>query len=217
MRRIILFLIFTISLHGYIIKHNYYTLDYSEFHRQAKWVSYILTDNFGKVKRKNNFRKDPMVINNPVGPKDYSRTGYDRGHLAPAGDFTFSKLAMSESFYMSNMSPQLPRFNRGIWKKLESKVRIWVKKYKKLNIVVGGVLTGVNESINGITVPSLFFKLIYDNKRKKSIGFLMKNEGSKKDLKYFVVSVNEVEEITGIDFFENNERVESQKNYNEWR
>ena len=78
-----------------------------------------------KFKRKNDFRIDPVVKTVSATPADYRNSGYDRGHLCPAGDMAFSEIAMSESFYMSNISPQVPSFNRGIWKTLEQKVRDW--------------------------------------------------------------------------------------------
>lgn len=220
MKRIFLYLLlFSISLNAYIIKHNFYTLDYSEFHRQATWVSYTITYemlNGEKFKRKNDFRKDPYVKHNPVVPTDYKNTVYDKGHLSSAGDFIYSKKAISESFYMSNMSPQLPGFNRGIWKKLETKVRAWAIKFKYVEVITGGILSGVNETINGITIPKRFYKVIYDKTNNKSIGFIIENKKSYKDLKEFVFSVNEVEEITGIDFFGIDEIIEDQKNWEDW-
>ncbi len=112
---------------GYLIQHTYFTLSYSETNRQAEWVAYNLTPSFinGPQERTDNFKIDPKVKSNPVGSGDYSGSGYDRGHLCPAGDMKLNLTSMSESFYMSNMSPQDPSFNRGIWETLESRVRTW--------------------------------------------------------------------------------------------
>jgi len=98
------------STYGQIIKHKYYTLSYSEKDEQAEWVAYKLTPSFlGKIKRKNNFRIDPLVSTGLADLKDYKISGYDRGHLVPAKSMSLNKTSMSESFFMSNMSPQKPR------------------------------------------------------------------------------------------------------------
>jgi endonuclease G len=92
------------------------------------------------TKRKDNFRSDPKVKTGSAALSDYKGSGYDRGHLAPAADFKWSATAMSESFYMSNMSPQVPGFNRGIWKNIESTVRNWAVENDEIYIVTGPVL-----------------------------------------------------------------------------
>ena len=105
-----------------IIEHSGYVLSFNESHRQANWVAYELTkkEALGTFPRKNNFRVDPEIPEITALPSDYRGTDFDRGHLAPAGDMAWSKEAMEESFYMSNISPQYYSFNRGAWKKLES-------------------------------------------------------------------------------------------------
>ena len=99
-----------------VVKHTAFWLSYSEPHEQAEWVYYILTPErvSGTEKRKNNFRADPAVLTGSATLADYKGSGYDRGHLCPAADNTHTKEAMSESFFMSNMSPQEPGFNRGV-------------------------------------------------------------------------------------------------------
>ena len=109
---------------GQIVHHTNYTLQYNEEHEQASWVAYRLTGQQiqnPSTKRKDNFRSDPKVKTGSASLSDYKGSGYDRGHLAPAADFKWSATAMSESFYMSNMSPQVPSFNRGIWKNMKSR------------------------------------------------------------------------------------------------
>lgn len=99
-----------------------YAFGYSEKYEQPLWVTYKLTDYelpAMPVPRTNDFREDPRVLSRTALPEDYKNSGYDRGHLAPAADMGWSKKTMSESFYMSNMSPQVPDFNRGIWMHLE--------------------------------------------------------------------------------------------------
>ena len=140
-----------------IVKHYAYTLNYNEEHEQAEWVAYILTKDrvYGTVKRTNNFRPDPKVKTGSATLADYKGSGYDRGHLAPAADMKWSATAMSESFYMSNMSPQRPGFNRGIWKRLEQLVRTWAVEYEEIHVVTGPVLKGSFKSIgpNQVSVP----------------------------------------------------------------
>lgn len=191
---------------GQIIKHTYYTLSYSEANEQAEWVYYVLTPDFinGNEKRKDNFKKDPLVSTGSAELKDYKGSGYDRGHLMPAADMKLNLTSMSESFYMSNMSPQLPSFNRGIWKKLEAKVRNWALIEGKIHVVTAGVLTTNKGSIgeNEVSVPEQYYKVIYDpTGDKKMIAFILPNEKSSQPLMDFVVSTDYVESITGIDFF----------------
>ncbi len=108
-----------------IIQHTGYVLKYNEYFEQAEWVAYQLTieEVNGDFERSNNFRKDLHISTGSATLKDYKNSGYDRGHLIPAADMKWSPDAMGASFFMSNMSPQNPSFNRGIWKKLEGQVR----------------------------------------------------------------------------------------------
>ena len=190
-----------------IINHLAITLLYNEKHEQAKWVAYELESNKlnGNFKRKNQFRIDPKVHTISASPTDYKKSGYDRGHLASAADMKWSKVAMEESFFMSNISPQTPGFNRGIWKKLESVVRRWANDYEKIYIVTGPVLTKEYSTIglNNVSVPDFFFKVVLDNQgpEKKAIGFVLANEKSRNNLKDFSMNIDSVEKITGIDFF----------------
>lgn len=191
-----------------IVKHIWYTLSYSEKYEQAKWVAYKLTKNMvvGNAKRKNNFRPDPMVSNASASPDDYIKSGYDRGHLCPAADMKWSDSAMSETFFMSNMSPQVPYFNRGIWKKLEEKVRNWATENEEIYVVTAGVLTDNLLQIgkqNKVAVPKYFYKVILDLKEPevKAIAFILPNEKSSLPLQNFVVTIDSVEKLTGLDFF----------------
>lgn len=176
-------------------------------HEQARWVAYELDLNKlnGSIKRSNRFRIDPKVITGSAELSDYKKSGYDRGHLAPAADMKWSKAAMDDSFLMSNISPQVPGFNRGVWKKLESVVRKWANDYEMIHIVTGPVLTKKYLTIgaNNVSVPDFFFKVILDNKgpEKKGIGFVLPNKKSRKNLKDFSMNIDSVEIITGIDFF----------------
>lgn len=151
---------------GEVVRHTYYTLDYNEQHEQPNWVFYRLTiDNVkGTAKRKNNFRPDPAVSTGSAQLSDYKGSGYDRGHLCPAADMKQSSQAMSETFYLSNMSPQVPSFNRGVWAKLEAEVRKQIKdEDDTLYVITGPIFLGADKSIGAseVTVPTFFFKMFF--------------------------------------------------------
>ena len=187
-----------------IIHHQNYSLGYDEQTEQAEWVMYEFTPqeaNNRRVKRKNNFRPDPAVQSGSAELADYKRSGFDRGHLAPAADMAFSKQAMSESFFMSNMSPQRPGFNRGVWKNLEAQVRTWARE-EVIIITTGAVLSGGQYiGSNSVLVPEAYYKIIYAPQRQIMIGFLIPNEKSDSLPQHFIVPVDRIEDITGINFF----------------
>lgn len=190
-----------------IIAHTGYSLSYNEIHEQANWVAYELTkeETVKQYERTNKFLLDPKVNTVTASDRDYKGSGFDRGHLAPASDMGWSSVAMKESFYYSNMSPQLPSFNRGIWKKLEELVRTWAVENNSLYVVTGPILEkGLTTiGINKVSVPKYYYKVILDNSEPsiKGIGFILPNQGSKNQLKNYAVSIDYVEKATGIDFF----------------
>ena len=211
-----------------IIKHEGYALKYNEEHEQADWVAYQLTakEVRGKQKRTDNFREDPSVKTGSATLDDYRGSGYDRGHLIPAGDAKWSKQAMSDTFYLSNMSPQLPEFNRGIWKELEGKVRDWAVENEEIYVVTGPMLNQpplARIGRNSVSVPVAYFKVLLDNREPglKAIAFILPNQGSSKPLSVYAVTVDRAEEITGIDFFpdlpdEIENSLEAELNLREW-
>ena len=190
-----------------IIRHTGYTLSYDRQHRQSRWVAYELTaeETRGTVKRVDRFVPDPEVPEGSATVSDYKGTGYDKGHLAPSADMCWSEITMKESFYLSNMSPQVPGFNRGIWKNLETLVRIWAVEDSVLYIITGGVLEPGLPAIGTgrVSVPRLFYKVVATpaGKEAKGIGFVIPNKKTTRDLRSFVVSIDSVEILTGIDFF----------------
>lgn len=190
-----------------VIKHTGYTLSYSEDHEQAKWVAYELTaeetrKSFGRT---NKFITDPDVPTGSADDADYRASGYDRGHLAPAADMGWSETTMRESFYFSNMSPQMPEFNRGVWKRLEEQVRQWAIDNKKIYVVTGPVLENNLPTIghDGVSVPKVYYKVIldYTEPRLKGIGFLIPNVGSSQPISSFAVPIDSVEKVARINFF----------------
>ena len=217
----------TISATNQIVHHTYYCLSYSEKDEQAEWVAYKLTNKNidGDVKRKNNFKADKKINTKSAQLSDYKGSGYDRGHLAPAGSMKINKTSMSESFFMSNMSPQNPSFNRGIWKRLEGKVRYWTEYNDSVFVVTGPILDNPIGTIgdNEVTIPRAYYKTLlgYKNGKAKGLAFIMPNEKSYQSLYKYVVSINKVEEITGIDFYhkidaEVQEEVEGNKDIKLW-
>lgn len=190
-----------------IVEHSAYWLGYSEKHEQAAWVCYVLSKSecTGKEERSGGFFEDGAVSTGSACNADYSGSGYDRGHLAPAGDMTYSSVAMKESFFYSNMSPQLPPFNRGIWKKLETQVREWGTLYGRCLVITGPVLADSLKTIgaNGVSVPEMYYKIVVNPNAAppQAIGFLLRNEGSARPISDFVVPVDSIETVSGIDFF----------------
>jgi len=196
------------STTGQIVEHSFYSLSYAEGHEQAEWVAYELTKEAtgGTKGRSNDFRIDPQVTTGSAELPDYKGSGYDRGHLAPAGDMKFSAKAMSESFFMSNMSPQVPGFNRGIWKSLEEQVRQWAVRNEHLYVVTGPILTEEpldNIGVNEVTVPPRYYKIIldYTAPEVKAIAFVLPNERGTQQLSTYNVTIDYLESVTGIDFF----------------
>lgn len=211
-----------------IVKHTGYTLSYNEEHELANWVAYELTKEevLGTEERGDDFREDKSISTGSAKLADYKGSGYDRGHLAPAADFKWSAEAMSDTFYMSNMAPQDPSFNRGIWGDLEAAVRSMAYDNGAIYVVTGPVLTdGPYETIGDseVAIPNYFYKVIldYTDPEVKAIGFILPNEGSSKSLSSYAVSVDEVEEMTDLDFFpalpdEHEAELESSFNTSKW-
>ena len=191
----------------FIVVHAGYALLYNELHEQATWVAYNLTRAETKkvASRTNKFIPDPLVKTYSANNRDYAGSGYDRGHLAPAGDMGWSAITMAESFYYSNMSPQVPAFNRGIWKRLEELVRTWALENDAVYVVTGPVLTDGLSAIgpNDVSVPLYFYKVILDYTAPdiKGIGFILPNAGSGESLQNYAVTIDSVEKLTGIDFY----------------
>ncbi len=207
-----------------LIEHSAMSLVYSEEHEQAKWVAHIIMPDVttGNAARSNDFREDPKVSTGTAIEQDYFLTntledgtieydgfGYDRGHLAPSADFRWSTKALSESYYYSNMSPQRPEFNREGWGELEGMMRgyMYHNPGAKLYVVTGPVLEEglppIERSINKPSIPKHYFKVALDLENEKAIGFVMPNQRLAYPIETFAKSIDEIEELTGIDFFHN--------------
>ena len=191
-----------------ILSYSGFDLGYNEQYEKAAWVAYVLTREeieSGTVERTDNFRTDTNLSKGSASLADYQGSGFDRGHLAPAGDMQWDPTAMSESFLMSNMSPQLPGFNRGIWKKLESEIRNWALEKDSIYVITGPVLAPIDSFIgeNQVGVPQHFYKVLVDLSPHdhSMIAFLLPNSASSDSLLQFAITVDSLEQITGYDFF----------------
>lgn len=190
-----------------IIEHKGYTVSYNSDWCIPNWVAYELTkeETYGNVDRTDHFDPDPAV--NGVCPtfRDYSRSGYDRGHMAPAGDMKWDQTAMQESFYLSNICPQDHNLNKGDWNTLEEKARYWARKYGNVYIVCGPIMSNNPETIgyNNVAVPDAFYKVFLTqiNGEWQTIGFVFQNQPGERPLISYCKSVDDIEKITGIDFF----------------
>ena len=217
------------SHNGQLVDRIGYALLYSEVYEQPLWVSYKLTKDEIQnevSKRTNNYRVDPYIETGSAILSDYEGSGYDRGHLAPAADMAWSEKAMSESFLLANISPQVPSLNRGIWRVLEEKIRKWVLKEKELYIITGPIIQPNHKTIglNKVAVPQWYYKIIIDNYQPevKAVAFIIPNRNTNnKPLSSFVVSIDQIEKKTNLDFLSQmSERlqhvIESKVNLSEW-
>ncbi len=163
-----------------------------------------ISDSPGAEKRKNyNYDKDPSTRNSPEH-WDYRSSGYDRGHMAPAMDMKWSPAAMRQCFYMTNMCPQDHDLNGGAWRLLEEKIHRWGKRDKRLIIATGPIM-GKSVKTTGkscaVAIPDAFYKVVYAPEQGRAIGFIYPNEPVSGSFKKRAVTIDEVERLTGLDFF----------------
>ncbi|MBQ7773060.1 MAG: DNA/RNA non-specific endonuclease [Bacteroidales bacterium] len=202
-----------------ILEYTGHTLSYNSKTRLPNWVAYELTrrEAQGDNPRKDKFARDPKA-NGPQGDKeDYRNSGWDRGHMAPAGDMKWSTRAMDESYYFTNICPQNHELNTGDWKELEEKCRNWAEKLGSIHIVCGPIITDNTHGTlgaNKIVIPDKFFKVLLTQKDGKwqGAGFIFHNPPKRnsrlstkppvnRPLEEYLVTIDEVEAITGLDFF----------------
>ena len=191
------------------------------------WVAWELTkeETSGNIRRTDRFVSDPDV-DGFADTWDYSYSGYDRGHMAPAGDMKWDAEAMAETFFLTNICPQAKSLNAGPWKRLEEKCRQWAEMDSAIYIVCGPVIDGkpierIGDS--GVYVPQKFFKVILSpyTEPVRGIGFVMPNGKIKGGLQACAVSIDSVEKLTGFDFFaslpdEMEQEVERQCDFHYW-
>ena len=205
-----------------------FRLSFNPVNKTPDWVGWELlaTEVDGNVTRSNKFHTDYEVEGCP-DTRDYTRSGYDRGHLCPAADQKWSSQAMSDCFYMTNMAPQKKELNTGAWKTLEEKERIWARRDSALVIVAGPIYTGQTDKRigeAGVRVPDAFYKCIlapYANP-PRAIAFVYDNARCPGNMANYVTTVDQVEAITGLDFFYNlpdeiENEVERHSEFKKWQ
>lgn len=211
-----------------VITHKGYTVSYNYDWKIPNWVAYELTDLEvkGEVPRYDRFKPDPMVPQDVTATTDdYKYSGYDRGHMAPAADMKWDEQAMKESFYLSNICPQNPKLNGGAWKDLEEQVRDIALQKGNIFVICGPIVNDTLTTIgyNKVVVPQAFFKVLLqeENGEIHTIGFVYENNSVKRPMSTYAMTVDEVEEITKIDFFHSlpdkiENAIESEVDFSKW-
>jgi endonuclease G len=199
----------THTCHDKLLIHNFHKTCFNTSKKLARWVSYKLSEPMfrGDARRLNNFAIDPLIPNQSPTPSHYQNSGYDRGHLAPAGDMKINQNAMDQSFYMTNITAQEPSFNRGIWKKLENLMRGLTEADKEYEVITGPIFNFKKKSFKTrfLNIPKAFYKIIYFNNGAeiKTLAFLIPNKKSNEAVSQFLVPINTIEALTNINFFSN--------------
>ncbi len=191
----------------YVINREGYAVGFSLKYKQPIWVIYRLTKDevlTEKVTRNTTFTADPLIPITNMLINDYSKSGYDRGHLVPANDFRWGQNVMDECFYISIISPQLPSFNRGKWRQLETLISKWAITEEEIYIITGTIFSKNPPAIgiNKIPIPSHFYKIIYDvTPPQKMIAFIIPHQNFLQPLTNYATTVDAVEHITQQNFF----------------
>ena len=191
-----------------LVTHEGFVISYNQSRCIPNWVAYELTksETYGDVERTDYFDVDPSVKGRQAQFGDYSHTGYDRGHMAPAGDMKWSKEAMDACFYLTNICPQNHVLNKGDWNDLEIKCREWARRYGRAWIVTGPVVTSAEPKTIGnhhVVVPDAFFKAVMVPRGDgyEAVGFVMANTAEHNDMMDCSMTIDELENLVGIDFF----------------
>lgn len=197
--------------HTQTIRHKGYTLSFDPRHNTPEWVAWELTSQEanGTKPRADEFQPDPNVDEaHRVTTEDYKGSGYDRGHMIPAADMKWDSRAMAESFYMSNICPQDHSLNAGSWATLEKACRRWATQEGAIYIVCGPVYApGKTPKQIGrehkVDVPDGFFKCVLSlyPGQEKAVGFYYENRSGKQPMAQTALTVDSVEQLTGLDFF----------------
>lgn len=192
-----------------LLKYSAYDAGYSVEDVQPAWVGYRLNQNRvgGSAERANKFQREPRLRGLDANDRDYAGSGFDKGHLVPAADMAWSVQSMMESFSYANVSPQLPGFNRGIWKRLESQVRDWAATLTVDDtvglLVWSGPVLGKHSTLSNVgrlRVPEAFYKVVYHPAEERVAALLLPHSSSKASLLGYLVSIDSLEKVTGMDF-----------------
>ena len=206
-----------------------YTSSYNTSYGIPNWVAYELTRSEAasqEAKRSDKFMPDPKVKGRSATNDDYKGSGYDKGHMAPAADMKWSETVMEQSFYFTNICPQVPGLNRGVWKYLEEDIRKWAIRDSALVIVCGPLFT--KEQVRYIpethvAIPDAYFKVVCSpyTPEPRGIAFIFPNGKVSKKASEYVVTIDSVEAITGMDFLSKlpddiENKIEKTSNYTHW-
>lgn len=216
------------TMPSYIINRKAYATSYNSKTLIPNWVAWHLTSDHadGVFPRENSYYEDEDVPSPRATNEDYRGSGWSRGHMCPAGDNKWDGVAMRESNLLTNMCPQHASLNSGLWNVIENDCRKWARKYGDVYIVCGPVLLNrEHETIgaNKVVVPEAFFKVILRmHPQPAAIGFIIRNNEGKKKRDQFINTVDDVERITGMDFFpalpdDIENKVEAYANINDWK
>jgi endonuclease G len=209
-----------------LVKHTLYSLSYNENYELASWAAYQLTPEQAKATGtfKEKYLEDPLVTTESASTKDYKDAGFIMGQLVPPEDMFNSIPALEETFLTSNTVPHKPSFNKYVWKNIEKLIREWAKEGNTLYIATGPVLKDAPFGTfgqNKISIPTRYYKVVMDVRGERAVAFVMRSNVASGAPKSFAVSVDEVEKITGIDFFpqvsdEAEEKAESSNDFSKW-
>ena len=192
-----------------LAKHVALVSSYNPVHRIPNYVVHVILKDilYGSQTRSNDFRPDPFIKQNMSDSTDYWNSGYDRGHMAASADFKWNRKALSESYFYSNIIPQNPQLNQNAWNKLEMQVREWAIDNSELIVVTGPVLKEnlpkIPQGSFKVSIPEYIYKIVLDYypPAYKAIAFLYPNKDVPYELEKHVVSIDSIEQLTGIDFF----------------
>ena len=212
-----------------ILHRKGYTTSYNSKTKTPNWVAWHLTKShtYGSNQRSNEVFTEDISVKAPrATDNDYYNSRYDRGHMCPAGDNKWDKQAMEQSFLFTNVCPQNHGLNKYEWNDVEMLCRDWAREYGAIDIVCGPVYKSMaNQKTigkNKVWVPDAFFKVVLCRQGKaKAIGFVYRNEGKKQTMADVVRTVDEVERLTGLDFFpelddETEDRIEATATLADW-
>jgi len=211
-----------------IVARKGYTMSYNKQLKVANWVAWHLTASHtsGPYKRKGVEYLEDMDVPSPRSERsDYWNSGWDRGHQCPSGDSKWDRTAQQECFYYSNMTPQNHDLNGGAWNDLEIRCRDWAREFGDIYIVTGPIFRSEKPRTigrNKVAVPDAYFKVVLCMRgTPKALGFIYENKSGQGSMQSHVVTVDKVEEVTGIDFFPSldkgvEKRVESQSDWKDW-
>ena len=190
-----------------IIKKKNYIASYNKDTKIANWVAWHLTSEHteGSIGRGNMFHEDEEVPSPKATVEDYKGSGWSRGHMCPAGDNKWDAEAIYQSFSLINVCPQNASLNSGLWNSLEIDCRNWAKRFHDIYVICGPVFFQQNHEVigfNEIYVPEAFFKVVLClNGKPKGLGVIVKNTAGNKKKDIYYNSIDQVERITGMDFF----------------